>query len=91
MDKLKEYRVEINQVDQELLKLFRKRLAIVRKVGELKKKNNLLVVDKKRERELLGFLQNEGEKLGIRKEFIRKIWKTLFKESYLLEEELDKY
>lgn len=86
MDKLQTYRKAINHIDKELLKLFKKRLDVVKKVGEYKKENNLLVIDKKREKELLTYLEQEAEKLGLRKELVKKIWPIIFKEAYTIEQ-----
>ncbi len=86
MDALQEYRKEINKIDKELLKLLKNRLDVVIKIGEYKKKNNLPIVDKKREKELIQYLEVEAEKIGLRKTVIKKIWLVLFKEAYTLEQ-----
>ena len=47
---LKELRNEIDSIDSRLIELFCERMEISRKIGDYKKKNNLPVLDKERER-----------------------------------------
>lgn len=53
MSKLDNLRVEIDQVDRELTKLFEQRLALTAQVGEYKRNHNLPVLDAKREQQVL--------------------------------------
>lgn len=46
---IEEYRKKIDEIDEQLIKLLEERLDISVKIGEYKKKNNLDVLDKKRE------------------------------------------
>ena len=50
---LEELRKEINEIDDELISLFERRMAVSAKIGMEKKKKGLLVYDKKREAEVL--------------------------------------
>ncbi|MCQ2776214.1 MAG: chorismate mutase [Bacilli bacterium] len=52
MNQLEQYRTEIEQVDDELIKLLIKRMELSKKIGEYKKSNGLSVYDPKREEEL---------------------------------------
>ena len=52
MDKLEEYRLEIEKIDEELAKLICKRMEMSYKIGEFKKQNGLPVYDPKREETL---------------------------------------
>ena len=49
MDELKKARKEINAIDDKLLLLLTHRMKVVKKVGEYKIRNNMPIVDKKRE------------------------------------------
>ncbi len=51
---LNSLREEINQVDQDMVDLFKRRMSIAASVAEYKKKNGLPVLDAARERALLG-------------------------------------
>lgn len=46
---LEKLRMQIDEIDKEMAKLFEKRMEIVTKVGEYKKVHNLPVLDKNRE------------------------------------------
>ena len=52
MEKLQEYREEIEKIDEELAKLICKRMDVSLKIGQLKKENNLSIYDPKREESL---------------------------------------
>lgn len=46
---LEKQRAEIDQIDRELAALFERRMAIVTEIGEIKKANNLPILDEARE------------------------------------------
>ena len=53
MNELDNIRNEIDEVDRELTELFEKRMGLVKKVADYKKKNNLPVLNSKREKEVI--------------------------------------
>lgn len=53
MSKLEELRQSIDQIDQELVRLFERRMAVTHEVGEYKQANGIPVLDAAREREVL--------------------------------------
>ena len=53
MDKLEELRLQINDIDKSLAELFEKRMKLAKEIGEYKKENNLPILDKKREEEVI--------------------------------------
>ena len=69
-----EFRKEIDSVDQEIVKLFRKRFSIVSKVKKFKQKNNLPMTDKKREVEIVDKL---GKKFDIK--FVKDLYMVVFR------------
>ncbi len=50
---LNKARIEINDIDKEMINLFKKRMEAVKQVLIYKKENNLPVLDEKRELELI--------------------------------------
>lgn len=62
MSELDGYRKKIDEIDKEMTRLFEERMDTVIKVGEYKKQNNLPVLNKEREKEVLeknvGYLKN---------------------------------
>ena len=65
---LNEIRGEIDKIDNELLKLFQMRMDAVLKVAEYKKRNNLAVLNRKREEEIIENHLNTIEKKEYKKE-----------------------
>ncbi len=59
--KLDELRKQINEIDQEMLKLFEKRMHVAKSIGEYKKENNLPVLDKNREEALMNLMKSKVE------------------------------
>ncbi len=53
MNELEHYRKEIDEIDQELTRLFERRLTTVLKVGEYKKQHALPVLDTTREKAVI--------------------------------------
>lgn len=85
MDALKELRTEIDALDQELLQLFAKRLALVKKVGEIKHKHGLPIYVPNREAEMLQARRQDAEKLGVPPDLIEDVLRRLMRESYTRE------
>ena len=50
---LENLRIQIDEIDKEMIKLFEKRMEIVSKIGEYKKVHNLPILDKNREQIVL--------------------------------------
>jgi monofunctional chorismate mutase len=50
---LETLRNEIDLIDQEMMKLFKKRMEVSKKVGQYKKENGLPILDETREKELI--------------------------------------
>lgn len=64
MKDLGEIRLEIDKIDSELIELFKRRMDCARAVGEYKKKNNIPVLNEKRENEILDSVQKRGGEYG---------------------------
>ncbi len=77
---LMSWRVAIDAIDKEIFWLIEERLKLTKKIGQLKKKNNLLIIDKKREKEMITKAQRMFKKLN--KEFVEKLYQLIFSESY---------
>lgn len=70
MDELLDIRNEIDEVDKKLTELFEKRMGLVLRVAEYKKKNNLPVLNSRREKEVIeknvSYLENKALKEALR-------------------------
>lgn len=78
MNKLEEYRREIDLIDKEMIALFERRMDVARKVGEYKKENNMEILNSKREAEVIeknvNSLKNKDYK-DIGREFFENLMK----------------
>ncbi|SHH04694.1 Chorismate mutase [Anaerosphaera aminiphila DSM 21120] len=71
---LEELRREINLVDEEILKCFIKRMDISEKIALGKIENNIELVNKTREEEILNKVESESKKYS---KYSRKLFITL--------------
>lgn len=72
---LEQMREEINQIDQKLVDLFRRRMELSKSIGAYKQANQLPVQDPARERELLGRVAEQaGEELS---EYAQSVYQTI--------------
>ena len=55
---MNELREQINQIDEELVKLFSQRMQVARNIAQYKQENNLPVYDPERERQVLHLYVN---------------------------------
>lgn len=85
MSTLPAYRKKIDEIDKKLLELFSKRITYAKLIGEYKKEKKLPIRDKKRELEIITTLVGAGKIYNISPKLIKKIWKSLFEESYKVE------
>lgn len=64
MRDLSEIRVEIDSIDNEIIKLFKKRMDCAKEVGIYKKENNIPVLNQGRENEILDEVEKKGGEYG---------------------------
>ena len=75
-NKLKLARKKIDQLDQRIFNLLKKRTQIIRYMLSLKKFKNE-IIDKKRNSEILKRIRNKSIKNGIDPKITRRIWKAM--------------
>ncbi len=80
-NKLATLRTKIDVVDHKLLEILGKRMKIADEIGDLKKKNNVAILQTKRWNEILGKMILEGENNNLSEEFILRIYKAIHQES----------
>jgi len=78
--KLEDWRKEIDSIDLEIIRLINQRGIIVKKIGTLKAKAGLPIVDKKREAEILQTAQQNNQGI-LRDNSILQIYKKIIEES----------
>lgn len=73
---LKKIREEINGIDDEIAELFEKRMVLARDVAEYKRKNDMAVYDRRREREIINRVSgNVSEELS---SYSKILYATMF-------------
>lgn len=77
---LKELRKQINEIDDEILSLYLKRMNISKQIGQYKKEHNIPIYDQKREEELINNLLNKIDNNEL-KENYKKIIQLILIES----------
>ncbi len=79
--------MDINEIDKKIIWQIARRLSVVEKIGEIKKKNKSKTVDNTRELEVLNLINNAARDLGVNQKFIEKIFKLIIKESKRIQNE----
>jgi len=82
---LERLRERIDATDRQLLDLLAKRKALVLEISKCKKENNMQLRQPERERQLLAEWKAAAKELGLRKEFVEKIFWEIIKESLKIE------
>ena len=81
IDKLSQFRSMIDEVDDELINVLKKRMAIIEQIGHYKKEHELTIFQLERWQEILKTRSEWAEKIGIPKSFVEKICQNLHEES----------
>jgi len=87
-DKLEQLRSFIDETDEQLLMALSKRMQIVKSIGELKKQNNLTILQLKRWNNIITSRIEKGEMLGIEREFLLKLLELVHKESIRIQTDM---
>lgn len=74
-------RRQIDQWDEELLRVLRSRMAISEQIGSYKKKENITILQTNRWSEILEDRLNKAKDLGLSEEFVIKVFKQIHQES----------
>lgn len=78
---LETFRVQINQIDDEILTLLGDRMKVAEKIGLYKKENNITILQTNRWNDILEKAIRKGEKIGLTKDFILKLLDAVHLES----------
>ena len=85
VNELGNLRKKINRFDNQLIKILEKRFKVCEKIGKYKLKNKILILDKKREKEII---KNSCKKTNLSQDFIKKLFNLVLKESKKLQKNL---
>ncbi len=78
---LQELRSQIDSIDDELLNLLAKRSEVSSKIGNIKKENNLAVLQLDRWNTILSNHIKKGKSLGLKEELVKEIFELIHKDS----------
>lgn len=78
---LERLRNQINHLDDELMQILGQRMLVAEKIGMYKKENNITILQTSRWNEILDRAFQQGEKLGLSKEFITRYFDAVHLES----------
>lgn len=87
-DILEKFRNQIDRIDEDLIKMLGERIRIVKKIGLLKKENNITILQLERWMEILKTRSLFSEKLKMNSDFIKKLLQLMHKESIRVQEEI---
>lgn len=85
---LKLFRGEIDKIDNQILKLLKKRFDIVSKIGQLKNIQKTVITDRSREKEIFAKLNESALKLKMDRKFIKKIFRIIILQSKKIQEDI---
>ena len=88
MQKLNDYRKDIDKIDEQMLQLFEKRLTIVKQIADLKNQQNLPIRDTKRESTILDDIAVKSENLGLDPELAKRFFRNIIELSVEVEQKL---
>ena len=86
MEKLENFRKELNEIDAHLIKLLGRRFHIIKEVGEYKKISSIPMMQPKRVDEVKNRCAKMGEEFDLDGEFIRNIYSLIIDEACRIED-----
>lgn len=89
-NQLEKVRKQIDTVDQRILNLLAKRLALVKKVGQYKKTHNISTLDQQRWSQVLELNLNNAKSLNLSGVFIKRIFSTIHQYSLKVQNKIKK-
>jgi chorismate mutase len=78
---LEELRSEIDKIDQQLIDIIAQRMSIVDQIGHYKRENKITILQLKRWNQIFRERIENGEELGLNREFIMKLLEIVHQES----------
>lgn len=87
-NKLNNFRQMIDEIDDELMNILRKRISVIEEIGSYKKEHNITVFQLERWQEILRTRSQWAEKLGLSRNHIEKICQLLHEESIRIQNEV---
>lgn len=80
-------RNEINRLNEEILEKIRERVRVALRIGEVKKRHGMPVVDRAREEAVLNHVESLAADLGLNPEGVRRVFREIIDLCVKAEEE----
>lgn len=77
MNDLNNLRKKIDEIDENIISLLKKRFDIVGEIKKIKNENNISVIDGQRQKQLLDLRKSFAKKINISEEFIKKLFSLI--------------
>ncbi len=81
-------RTQIDEIDIELIKLLAHRMGLVKNIGNIKRQNQLTILQMDRWKDVVASRLNYGQMQGLDKEFLLKILQTIHEESVKVQSDI---
>ena len=78
---LENLRIEIDEADSQILDILGNRMKVSDKIGKIKKKQNVAILQSERWKNILKKMISDGKQRGLSEDFILKIFKAIHQES----------
>lgn len=88
IEKLEEYRAQIDALDRELIDILARRIRVIKAVGHLKAQENISVVQSARAEEVKRRNAQLAAEKGINPEFVRRFYDMLIDHAHEIENEI---
>lgn len=85
--RIKELRLEVDSIDEHIIRLLGKRMEIAKKMGELKRKNNISILQPQRWKEIIVSRLAVGNRQNLSEEFLLQLLQTIHEEAIQHQEE----
>lgn len=87
-DKLSQLRNAIDEIDDELINILKKRMTVIEQIGQYKKEHHITIFQLERWQEILKTREQWADKMGMSKNYIDKICQLLHEESIRVQTEV---
>lgn len=85
---IKKLRIEIDAIDARIFQLLQQRFRLSKKIGKLKKKTGLMILDRKRESRIYQRLNRKARGSYLDLPLVKGIWKHILKKSYQIQQQV---
>lgn len=77
MNKLVQFRSQINEIDSAIIEFLAKRMQVVSRIGQYKKAHQLSVLDEKRWQELMAKNIQQAQQRGLDVDFVESVYELI--------------